>query len=58
VSWRTPPRIRMPAGAQEQTRAATPAVVAQPTARLEVVPLPAYAPDSNPLTKRWKQSKP
>jgi len=53
----TPPSLRIQAGAKYHTSAETQAFFAQQTARLQVVQLPTYAPDSNPIENLWKQSK-
>jgi transposase len=53
----TPPIILMQAGAKSHTSAETKACFAQQTARLQVVQLPTYAPDYNPLEKLWKKIK-
>ena len=51
----TPPIILMQDGAKYHTSAETTAFFAQQTARLQVVQLPAYAPDYNPIEKLWKK---
>jgi hypothetical protein len=53
----THPILLMQDGAKSHTSAETQAFFAQPTARLEVFPLPTYAPDDNPIEKLWKKSK-
>jgi transposase len=44
-------------GAKYHTSAATKAFFAQQTARLQVVQLPTYSPDYNPIEKLWKKIK-
>jgi transposase len=44
-------------GAQYHTSAETKAFFAQQTARLQVVQLPTYSPDYNPIEKLWKKIK-
>ena len=44
-------------GAKYHTSAATKAFFAQQTARLQVVQLPTYSPDYNPIEKLWKKLK-
>jgi transposase len=53
----TQPMILRQDGAKDQTSAETQALFVQQTARLQVVQLPTYAPDSNPIEKLWKKSK-
>ena len=53
----TQPMILMQDGAQYHPSAETKAFFAQPTARLEVCPLPTYSPDYHPIEKLWKKSK-
>jgi transposase len=53
----TQPIILIPDGAKDQTSAETKACFAQQTARLQIVQLPTYAPDYNPLEKLWKKIK-
>ena len=53
----TPPIFLIQDGAQYPTRAETPAFFAPQTARLQVVQLPTYAPDYNPIEKLWKKMK-
>ena len=53
----TPPIIRIQEGAKDHTSAETKAFFAQQTARLQVVQLPTYSPDDNPMEKLWKKSK-
>jgi hypothetical protein len=57
VEQTTQPISLLQEGAQSHTSAETKAFFAQQTARLEVCQLPTYAPDYNPLEKRWKQIK-
>ena len=44
-------------GARYHTSAETKAFFAQQTARLQVVQLPTYSPDYNPIEKLWKKIK-
>jgi transposase len=53
----TQPIILIQDGAKYHTSAETKAFFAQQTARLEVVQLPAYSPDYNPIEKLWKKIK-
>ena len=53
----THPIILIQDGAKYHTSVETKAFFAQQTARLEVVQLPAYSPDYNPMEKLWKKSK-
>jgi transposase len=53
----TQPIILIQDGAKYHTSAETQAFFAQQTARLEVVQLPAYSPDYNPIEKLWKKIK-
>ena len=53
----TQPIILIQDGAKYQTSAETKAFFAQQTARLEVVQLPTYSPDYNPIEKLWKKIK-
>jgi len=53
----TQPIILIQDGAKYHTSAETTAFFAQQTARLQVVQLPTYSPDYNPIEKLWKQSK-
>jgi transposase len=53
----TPPIILIQDGATYHTSAETTAFFAQHTARLQVVQLPTYSPDYNPIEKLWKKSK-
>ena len=53
----TQPIIRIQEGAKYHTSAEMKAFFAQQTARLQVVQLPTYSPDYNPIEKLWKKSK-
>jgi transposase len=53
----TQPIILIQDGAKYHTSAETKAFFAQRTARLQVVQLPAYSPDYNPIEKLWKKIK-
>ena len=53
----TQPIILIQDGAKYHTSAETKAFFAQQTARLQVVQLPAYSPDYNPIEKLWKKIK-
>jgi transposase len=53
----THPIILMQDGAKYHTSAETKAFFAQQTARLQVVQLPTYSPDDNPIEKLWQKSK-
>jgi transposase len=53
----TPPIILIQDGAKYHTRTETQAFFAQQTARLQVVQLPTYSPDYNPIEKLWKKIK-
>ena len=53
----TQPIILMQDGAKYHTSAETKAFFAQQTARLQIVQLPTYAPDYNPIEKLWKKIK-
>jgi transposase len=53
----TQPIILIQDGAKYHTSAETTAFFAQQTARLQVVQLPAYSPDYNPIEKLWKKIK-
>ena len=53
----TQPIILIQDGAKYHTSAETQAFVAQQTARLQVVQLPIYSPDYNPIEKLWKKIK-
>ena len=53
----THPIILIQAGARYHTSAETNAFFAQQTARLQVVQLPTYSPDYNPIEKLWKKIK-
>jgi transposase len=51
------PSILIRDGAKYHTSAETKAFFAQQTARLEVIQLPSYSPDYNPIEKLWKKIK-
>ncbi len=51
----TQPIILIQDGAKYHTSAETKAFFAQQTARLQVVQLPTYSPDYNPIEKLWKK---
>lgn len=53
----THPIILIQDGARYHTSAETKAFFAQQTARLQVVQLPTYSPDYNPIEKLWKKIK-
>jgi transposase len=53
----TQPIFLIQDGAQYHTSAETKAFFAQQTARLQVVQLPTYSPDYNPIEKLWKKIK-
>ena len=53
----TQPILLIQDGARYHTSAETAAFFAQQTARLQVVQLPTYAPDYNPIEKLWKKIK-
>jgi transposase len=53
----TQPILLIQDGAKYHTSTETKAFFAQQTARLEVVQLPAYSPDYNPIEKLWKKIK-
>jgi transposase len=53
----TQPIFLIQDGAQSHTSAETKAFFVQQTARLQVVQLPTYAPDYNPIEKLWKKMK-
>jgi transposase len=53
----TQPIILIQDGAKYHTSAETQAFFAQQTARLQVVQLPTYSPDYNPIEKLWKKIK-
>ena len=53
----TQPIFLMQDGAKYHTSAETKAFFAQQTARRQVVQLPTYSPDSNPIEKLWKKMK-
>ena len=53
----TQPIILIQDGAKYHTSAETQAFCAQQSARLQVVQLPAYSPDYNPIEKLWKKIK-
>ena len=53
----TQPIILIQDGAKYHTSAETKAFFAQQTARLQVVQLPTYSPDYNPIEKLWKKIK-
>lgn len=53
----TRPIILIQDGARYHTSAETKAFFAQQTARLQVVQLPTYSPDYNPIEKLWKKIK-
>jgi transposase len=53
----TQPIILIQDGAKYHTSAETKAFFAQQMARLEVVQLPTYSPDYNPIEKLWKKIK-
>jgi len=53
----TQPIILIQDGAKYHTSAETTAFFAQQTARLQVVQLPTYSPDYNPIEKLWKKIK-
>ena len=53
----TQPSILIQDGAKYHTSAETKAFFAQQTARLQIVQLPTYAPDYNPIEKLWKKIK-
>jgi transposase len=51
----TQPILLIQDGARYHPSAETKAFFAQQTARLQVVQLPTYSPDYNPIEKRWKK---
>lgn len=53
----TQPILLIQDGAKYHTSAETKAFFAQQTARLQVVQLPTYSPDYNPIEKLWKKIK-
>lgn len=53
----TQPILLMQDGARYHTSAETTAFFAQQTVQLQVFQLPTYAPDDNPIEKRWKKIK-
>jgi transposase len=53
----TQPIILIQDGAKYHTSTETKAFFAQQTARLQVVQLPTYAPDDNPIEQLWKKIK-
>jgi transposase len=53
----TQPIILIQDGAKYHTSAETKAFFAQHTARLQVIQLPTYSPDYNPIEKLWKKIK-
>ncbi len=53
----TQPLLLIQDGARSHTSAETKAFFAQQTARLQVVQLPTYSPDYNPIEKLWKKIK-
>ena len=53
----TQPIILIQDGAKYHTSAETKAFFAQQTARLQIVQLPTYSPDYNPIEKLWKKIK-
>jgi len=53
----TQPIILIQDGAKYHTSAETKAFFARQTARLQVVQLPTYSPDYNPIEKLWKKIK-
>ena len=53
----TQPIILIQDGAKYHTSTETKAFFAQQTARLQVVQLPTYSPDYNPIEKLWKKIK-
>jgi transposase len=53
----TQPILRIQDGAKYHTSAETKAFFAQQTARLQVVQLPTYSPDYNPIEQLWKKIK-
>jgi transposase len=53
----TQPIVLIQDGAKYHTSAETKALFAQQTARLQVVQLPTYSPDYNPIEKLWKKIK-
>ena len=53
----TQPIILIQDGAKYHTSAETKAFFAQQTTRLQVVQLPTYSPDYNPIEKLWKKIK-
>jgi transposase len=53
----TQPILLIQDGARYHTSAETTAFFAQQTARLQVVQLPTYSPDDNPIEKLWKKIK-
>jgi transposase len=53
----TQPLLLMQDGARDHTSAEIAACCAQQTARLQVVQLPTYSPDYNPIEKLWKKIK-
>jgi transposase len=53
----TQPIFLIQDGAKYHTSAETKAFFAQQTARLQVVQLPTYSPDYNPIEKLWKKIK-
>jgi transposase len=53
----THPILLIQDGARYHTSAETKAFFAQQTARLQVVQLPTYSPDYNPIEKLWKKIK-
>ena len=59
MSWRNHPTHHPHSGwAKYHTSAETKAFFAQQTARLQIVQLPTYSPDYNPIEKLWKKIKP
>jgi len=50
-----PPIVLIQDGARYHTSAETQACFARHAPRLQVVQLPTYAPDSNPMAKLWKK---
>ena len=53
----TQPIILIQDGAKYHTSAETKAFFAQQTTRLQIVQLPTYSPDYNPIEKLWKKIK-
>jgi transposase len=53
----TQPILLIQDGARYHTSAETKAFFAQHTARLQVIQLPTYSPDYNPIEKLWKKIK-